>query len=233
MIQNIAKHTRLAVFDCDGTLVDSQHNIVAAMEEAWRAHGLTPVPGEMVRRVVGLPLVDAIAALHPEGALEEHLRLSDVYKDAFRSLRMQADHHEPLYPGTAAALDALEQAGWLLAVATGKSRRGLLATLSRHGLESRFIVLKTADDAPGKPNPDMLLDAMTETGAVPDTTVMVGDTVFDIEMALNARTGAIGVSWGYHEPAELVAAGAHRIIDDFADLAEAVAGLRGDSDASR
>lgn len=224
---------RLAVFDCDGTLVDSQHNIVAAMDAAFRAFGLEPVADAAVRRVVGLPLVEAIAALYPEGEAGEHERLSDFYKDAFRVLRQQPDHHEPLYPGTVEALDALERAGTLLAVATGKSRRGLLATLERHGLGARFVTLKTADDGPGKPNPHMLLDAMAEAGAAPEDTVMIGDTIFDIEMALAARTAAIGVSWGYHEPAELSAAGACHIIDAFGDLEGVLAGLWGDEDATR
>jgi phosphoglycolate phosphatase len=223
----------LAVFDCDGTLVDSQHNIVAAMTEAWRAFGLEPLAGAEVRRVVGLPLVDAIAVLFPDGERRDHIALSDLYKDAFRALRHQPDHHEPLYPGAVETLDDLEADGVLLAVATGKSRRGLVATLDRHGLAERFTVLKTADDAPGKPNPDMLLAAMSETGASPDSTVMIGDTVFDIEMAVNARIPAIGVSWGYHDPVELVSAGANEIVDRFGDVVHAAAALWRDGDATR
>lgn len=223
----------LAVFDCDGTLVDSQHNIVAAMTEAWRAYGLEPLAGAAVRRVVGLPLVDAIALLFPDGERRDHIALSDLYKDAFRTLRLKPDHHEPLYPGAIEALDALESGGALLAVATGKSRRGLVATLERHGLAERFTVLKTSDDAPGKPNPHMLLDAMSETGARPESTVMIGDTVFDIKMAINARTPSIGVSWGYHDPAELVSAGATEIVERFGDVVKAVADLWGGSDATR
>ena len=233
MVRHESSSPCLAVFDCDGTLVDSQHNIVAAMTEAWRAFGLEPLGGGAVRRVVGLPLVDAIAVLFPEGERRDHIALSDLYKDAFRSLREQADHHEPLYPGAVETLEHLEADGVLLAVATGKSRRGLVATLDHHGLAQRFTVLKTADDAPGKPNPDMLLDAMNETGATPDTTVMIGDTVFDIEMAVNAQTPAIGVSWGYHDPAELVSAGASEIVERFGDVVKAAAALWGGANATR
>ena len=233
MISRESSSPCLAVFDCDGTLVDSQHNIVAAMAEAWRAFGLEPPLGGAVRRVVGLPLVDAIAVLFPEGERRDHIALSDLYKDAFRILRQRPDHHEPLYPGTIETLNILETKGVLLAVATGKSRRGLVATLDRHGLAERFTVLKTADDAPGKPNPHMLLAAMKETGATPETTVMIGDTVFDIEMAVNAQTPAIGVSWGYHDPAELVSAGASEIVDRFGDVIQAVTGIWGGADATR
>ena len=233
MIRPESSSPSLAVFDCDGTLVDSQHNIVAAMTEAWRAFGLEPLGGGAVRRVVGLPLVDAIAILFPDGERRDHIALSDLYKDAFRTLRQHPDHHEPLYPGAVETLDSLEADGVLLAVATGKSRRGLVATLDRHGLAERFTVLKTADDAPGKPNPDMLLAAMNETGATTETTVMIGDTVFDIEMAVNARIPAIGVSWGYHDPAELVSAGANEIVERFGDVVRAVAGIWGGADATR
>jgi phosphoglycolate phosphatase len=218
---------RLAVFDCDGTLVDSQHNIVAAMDAAWRTHGLHPLPATTVRRVVGLPLLEAIASLHPSGTDEIHLSLTEQYKLAFHALRQQADHSEPLFPGTLEALNELEEAGYLLAVATGKSRRGLNATLERHGLQDRFISLKTADDGPGKPHPHMLEQAMAEAGASPDSTVMVGDTIFDMEMACNAKVRSVGVSWGYHEPDELRAAGAAAVIDEFGELAALTAALLG------
>jgi phosphoglycolate phosphatase len=233
MIRRESSSPCLAVFDCDGTLVDSQHNIVAAMTEAWRAFGLEPLGGGAVRRVVGLPLVDAIAILFPDGERRDHIALSDLYKEAFRTLRQQPDHQEPLYPGAVEALDSLEADGVLLAVATGKSRRGLVATLDRHGLAQRFTVLKTADDAPGKPNPDMLLAAMNETGATPKSTVMIGDTVFDIEMAVNAQIPAIGVSWGYHDPTELVSAGANEIVERFGDVVRAVAVIWGGENATR
>ena len=233
MTSTVSSLPRLAVFDCDGTLVDSQHNIVAAMAAAWREFGMEPAPANAVRRVVGLPLVDAIAALLPDAPRDDHQGLSEAYKKAFHALRLRPDHEEPLYPGVVAALDALAASGALLAVATGKSRRGLLATLERHGLTGRFVVLKTADDAPGKPNPDMLLDAMAETGVTPADTVMIGDTVFDVAMARAARTGAIGVSWGYHDPAELMAAGAHCVVDSFADLGKAISELWEKANATR
>jgi len=224
---------RLVVFDCDGTLVDSQHNIVASMAASWRANELPPPPAANVRRVVGLPLLEAIVNLHPQGSREVHMSLVDCYKDAFYSLRQQPDHREPLYPGTVEALDAMEAAGYLLAVATGKSLRGLNATLERHGLEGRFATLKTADDGPGKPHPHMLEAAMAETGAGPASTVMIGDTIFDIEMARNAQVRSIGVSWGYHDPTELHTSGAAGVIDEFGELAEMTATLFGDENATR
>lgn len=216
---------RLAVFDCDGTLVDSQHMIVAAAETAWRGYGIAPPSADMVRRGVGLPLGEAIARLHPDGGPDDHAALCGLYKDAFHAQRAEPDHHEPLYPGVAEALAELADAGVLLAVATGKSRRGLVHTLDYHGLLDRFVALKTADDGPGKPNPYMLLEAMAETGAGSADTVMIGDTTFDILMAVAAGTPSVGVSWGYHDPDELAAAGADGIVDRYSELGGALAAI--------
>lgn len=218
---------RLAVFDCDGTLVDSQHTIVAAMSAAWEAKGLLGPEPEAVRRVVGVPLIVAIAELLPEAGADDHVTLSRYYREAFHELRQAPDYHEPLFPGAVEALDALEASDFVLGIATGKSRRGLEATLARHGLGGRFVTVQTSDQGPGKPSPDMLLRAMAEAGAGPRTTVMIGDTVFDVEMAIAADAFAIGVGWGYHDSEELRVAGAAVIVDAFADIPAAAARLTG------
>ncbi len=218
---------RLAVFDCDGTLVDSQHLILQAMTAAFAALGREPPPAAGVRRVIGLSLAECMVRLAPEESPDHHSRLVAAYKDAFFALRRDPDLHEPLFPGAIEALEALEAAGFLMGVATGKARRGLAAVLERHGLGRFFHTLQTADDGPGKPHPSMLLRAMAETGAAPADTVMVGDTTFDMTMARGASVAAIGVAWGYHDPAELLAAGAHALIDSFAELEPLLAGPGG------
>ncbi|PIW29935.1 MAG: haloacid dehalogenase [Rhodospirillales bacterium CG15_BIG_FIL_POST_REV_8_21_14_020_66_15] len=211
---------KLCVFDCDGTIVDSQDSIVRSMQTAFRACGLeVPAPRD-IRRVVGLPLATAALLLAPAGTdarMAENL--AEAYRDTFSGLRRSGQIDDPLYPGVHAAVDALDAAGWLLGIATGKGRRGLDQTLERHGLKGRFVTLQTADSAPGKPDPGMLLNAMAEAGADRADTVMIGDTTFDIEMSKNAGVLAIGVAWGYHETAELTAAGAQRVIAGFEDLA--------------
>ena len=213
---------RLAVFDVDGTMIDSQHNIVAAVSAAWQADGReAPAPGR-IRRNIGLPLIEAIAALAPEESAEAHQKLARYFKDSFIANRQRPDHEEPLYPGCLEALDALEAAGYVLGIATGKSRRGLDVVLERFGLERRFATTQTGDDGPGKPNPYMLMRAMEDTGAQPSATAMIGDTSFDILMAVSAKTHAFGVAWGYHEPHELKEAGASQVVERFADLPSAL-----------
>jgi len=204
---------RLAVFDCDGTLVDSQHSIVACMEAAFVAAGLAAPTAEAVRRVVGLPLAESVARLSPVLVAGECKRIAEFYKQAFTAMRRDSPIDEPLFPGVRELLDVLAGEGVVLGVATGKGRRGLRITLEHHGLLDRFVTLQTADDAPGKPHPEMLRRAMAETGADSATTAMIGDTTYDILMARSAGTAAIGVAWGYHPPAELLAAGAHAVVD--------------------
>ena len=209
---------RLAVFDCDGTLVDGQHSIIAAMQEAFRAEQLAEPPAEAVRRIVGLPLMDAVTKLAPANDPARLAAVGRNYKDAYKRIRESGRHFEPMFPGVVETLEIFRESGFELAVATGKSRHGLAATLEYHGLSGYFTTLKTSDDGPGKPNPHMLLCAMADTGADPTQTVMIGDTVFDMEMARGARVAAIGVAWGYHEDAELEAAGAAEIARSFGEL---------------
>jgi len=223
---------RLVVFDYDGTLVDSQAAIVGTMREAFGELGLAAPAPEAVRRVVGLALERAIDRLCPrppedpaDGALVA--ALAAAYRRRFIALRTQHGIlHEPLFDGIREALAALARPERCFAIATGKNRRGLLAGLAGHGLADRFQLLKTADDGPSKPHPEILQQAMRETGVEPAETLMVGDTVFDIEMARSAGAHALGVAWGYHPHDELLAAGAHGVArrpSDLADLVEALA----------
>jgi phosphoglycolate phosphatase len=126
-------------------------------------------------------------------------------------LRAEGKVEEPMFDGIAQALDALEADGWLLGVATGKSDRGLALVLAGHDLAKRFVTLQTADRHPSKPHPSMVAQAMAEAGAEPATTVVIGDTRYDIAMAHNAGVRAIGVAWGYHDAAELLEEGADAV----------------------
>jgi phosphoglycolate phosphatase len=212
---------RLFVFDCDGTLVDSQHSIVAAMAAAWARHDLPAPAASDVRRIVGLTLEIAIARLLPEADDAKHRALAAAYREIVHGLRVgkaQDTLQEPLFPGIRELIEALAAPEIFLGVATGKNRRGLEHTLSTHGLRERFHTLQTADVCRSKPDPEMVLRAMAETGMEPASTVVIGDTSFDMEMARAAGATAIGVAWGYHEVAELWSAGAHAVISQPADL---------------
>jgi len=213
---------RLAVFDCDGTLVDSQHSIVASMHAAFEHHGFEIPDAEAVRRVVGLPLDVAIRHLAPQVDEAFSAEVSETYKSAFYDLRQAGDVEEPLFAGISGVLDRLDAAGWLMGVATGKSHRGLSATLNFHKLYDRFVTHQTADRAHGKPHPDMMNKAMSATGASREDTIMIGDTTFDIEMAKNAGVRSIGVTWGYHQPQELLDAGAASVVTTADQLATAL-----------
>ena len=199
---------RLAIFDCDGTLVDSQANIHAAMMACFAAAGLAAPDRAAVRRIVGLSLPEAMRALLPDEGDARHQALTEGYKLSFRQMRERGEVEEQLYDGIPEVLAKMEAEGWLLGVATGKSDRGLRHVLEHHGLFNRFVTLQTADRHPSKPHPSMIEAAMAEAGVEAAQTVMIGDTSYDILMAHNAGVRAIGVAWGYHEPAKLLAEGA-------------------------
>ncbi len=209
---------KLALFDCDGTMVDSQANICASMDQAFEKHGLVPPDHHRVRRIVGLSLMEAVAQLLPDGDKAIVAAVTQSYKDGFFALREAGSVHEPLYEGLLQLLEELEASGWVLGVATGKSDRGLRHVLETHGLSDRFVTLQTADRHPSKPHPAMVELAIVEAGAAPETTAMIGDTSFDMEMAVNARVRAVGVDWGYHDEHELITAGAEIVAATMADL---------------
>lgn len=211
--------TKLAIFDCDGTLVDSQANICRAVEEALSEARIDVPSRERIRRIVGLSLVEAMKALLPDASDADHRRLAQAYKDKFFAMRTSgALAEEPLFDGIDVLIERLADDGWMLGVATGKSDRGLNLILTAHGLKHHFVTLQTADRHPSKPHPSMIEAALAEAGVDPARTAMVGDTSYDMAMAINAGVRAVGVAWGYHPAEELIAAGAHGVALAVADL---------------
>ncbi len=209
---------RLVIFDVDGTLVDSQNEIMAAMALAHGDVGLPlPARSEIISRV-GLSLDAFFHGLHPDRP-DLTADLTAAYKDAFRTL---ADRHRtqppPLFDGVEQVLRTLAaQPTTLLGLATGKSRRGVDRFVDQHGLKDVFLTVQTADTHPSKPNPSMLRAAMAETGVDAARCVFVGDTRFDMDMARAAGVGPIGVRWGYHPATSL---GTNHILDQMVDLPE-------------
>ena len=209
---------RLAIFDCDGTLVDGQANICEAMEEACQAADLPVPPRVKIRRIIGLSLPQALFYLAPDASEGQRALAVDTYKQAFRKSRSEGRLSEPLFAGMADLLADLKQAGWLLGVATGKSDRGLRSCLDQHRIATLFTTLQAADYHPSKPHPAMIEAAMEEAGVGPQDTVMIGDTSFDMTMAHNAEVRAIGVAWGYHDAAELLEEGADIVAETIDEL---------------
>ncbi len=216
---------RLVVFDVDGTLIDSQEFILAAMHRAFGGLGVALPSREQVLSIVGLSLENAIQVLIPGLAAVERARVTQLYKQAFFALREEngGEANAPLYAFTREALELLHgQDEVLLGVATGKARRGLDHVCSAHDLDRYFVTRQTADQHPSKPHPSMLIAALADTGVEAGNAVMVGDTTFDVEMGAAAGYYTIGVTWGYHAPQALMDAGADVLIDSFEDLQPAL-----------
>jgi phosphoglycolate phosphatase len=214
---------KLAVFDCDGTLVDGQASICNAMDAAFAACGQALPDRHQVRRIVGLSLPQAIRLLLPGADANLRGGIDEAYRGAFRAAREAGQLVEPLYDGITPLLDRLRASGWTLGVATGKSDRGLEHCLAMHGLTAHFVTLQTADRHPSKPHPAMLEAAMAQALAGRAETVMIGDTAYDIEMAVTAGVRAIGVDWGYHTAQELHDAGAEAVALSPAELGDMLA----------
>jgi phosphoglycolate phosphatase len=219
---------RLAIFDCDGTLVDSQHSIHEAMSHAFVQAGQAVPALAAVRATIGLSLLHSVQRLLPEAEAALHDELVAGYKAFFTEQRRRENLKEPLFAGTREALAALGAEGWLMGVATGKGRRGLDAILARHDLAGHFMTLQTADVCRSKPDPEMVERALLEAGGLaPEAAVVIGDTSFDMLMARNAGVRAIGVTWGYHDAETLRDAGADIVIERYEELPAAAAQLVG------
>ncbi len=194
---------RLLVFDWDGTLADSTAIIAGALQAACRDVG-EPVPDDLSARfVIGLGLGDALAHVAPALPIERHPELSARYRHHYLS----RDAQIPLFDGVPALLDDLRAEGFMLAVATGKTRIGLDRALAGNALAERFHATRCADEGRPKPHPDMLLHLMATLGVAPGETLMIGDTTHDLELARAAGVDAVAVAYGAHEPAGLAAAG--------------------------
>lgn len=205
----------LLVFDWDGTLMDSIDRIVASMEAAATDLDLVPLERVDVLNIIGLGLPEAIARLFPQAGQDMHSRFADRYRHYFVEA---SPVPAPLFPGAAATLASLREQGYLLAVATGKARRGLDRALADTGCAHFFHASRCADEVKSKPHPQMLLEIMAQLDVPAHATLMIGDTDYDMKMAVNAGVPALAVSYGVHTGERLRQHGPLACLDAIGEL---------------
>jgi phosphoglycolate phosphatase len=206
---------KLIVFDWDGTLMDSEGRIVASMEKAIGAAGLAPLPPEQIRDIIGLGLLEAVQTLLPAETPTVQEGVVEHYRNHYLSSQGEPT---PLFPGADVVVRELERQDYLLAVATGKSRRGLNRSLQESGLAECFQATRCADEAFSKPHPQMLLEIMDELGTIPVETLMIGDTAYDMLLAANAGAHALAVDYGVHSRERLMEHGALDCLGDVREI---------------
>ncbi|WP_300395736.1 HAD-IA family hydrolase [Henriciella sp.] len=209
---------KLAIWDMDGTIVDSREVIQTAMCRAFGMCGLPEPAYEETRKIVGLGLDEACRTLAPD--YDDLPGLVEAYRQAFIARRTEKGFREPLYEGAIETLERLANDNWLIAMATGKSHRGIRAIFEMHPLEQYFDTIWCADDGPGKPHPFMVEQCMGTLGCEPNQSLIIGDAIHDIAMGRNAGIHTMGVSWGFGRTEELDAAGAHEVHHDFRSLGD-------------
>ncbi|MBB3946954.1 phosphoglycolate phosphatase [Rhizobium skierniewicense] len=206
---------KLVLFDCDGTLVDSAGLIHEVMARTFVHFGYDRPDVSLTKSIIGLTLDIAIARMQGKPHVDdEAVAMTAHYKAIYAETRAEAGFEEPVFEGIHAMVDVLAKRDELLMGAvTGKSRRGLNLIMDTHGFRQHFIVSRTADDCPSKPHPAMVTECCGQTGIVPTDTIVIGDAIYDMQMAKAAGAKAIGVSWGYASVDDLWKAGADAIVN--------------------
>lgn len=205
---------KLLIFDWDGTLMDSQARIVLSFQTAIHELDLPSRSPAQIRYIIGLGLEEAVRRLLPEVSPQQHLALAECYRTHFFNTPLAT----PLFPGVTTTLQRLYQAGYWLAVATGKSRRGLNQALLETGLKDLFHSTRCCEETSSKPHPQMLHEIMDELGVTSQDSVMIGDTEYDLQMAHHAKMAAIAVSYGVHDKQRLLEYRPLSCLDDFSHL---------------
>lgn len=193
--------TQLIIFDWDGTLMDSEGEILACMRAAIHDLGLEPRTDTQMKNIIGLGLQEALRTLYPQGSNDELVQLTARYRHHFLEVKREPSQ---LFAGVQEMIEELHEAGHFLAIATGKGRQGLNRVLAETGLRDYFHTTRCADECHSKPHPQMLHEIMDYFGLEPDTALMIGDTEYDLQMANNAGVKSLAVSYGVHDKQRLL-----------------------------
>lgn len=208
----------LLIFDWDGTLADSTGQIVRSMQIAIAELGWEPRSDQQVGELIGLGLKDGLGKLYPESDAQALMELLGVFRQQWLTLGT-GSAEAPLFSGAAATLSALHDAGYTLAIATGKSRKGLDRSLTWHRpIRGLFSATRTADETADKPHPRMLEELLAECGLPPQRALMIGDTSYDAEMAAALGMTCLGVATGVHDADRIRRAGALTVVGSVSDL---------------
>ena len=214
------KNLKLALFDYDGTIVDSAGMIVQGAIEAFRMCGLPDPDPQKVRENIGRPLAVALDVYMPVGYTVTPEQISEAYRSWYAEQGRLGLQNEPLYPGMVELIHELKSNDWLIGIATNKSRIGLTNGLAKHNLSNIFDITLSTDENIAKPNPAMALRAMKELGVEEKYSVIIGDTINDIGLGVNSGITSIGVTWGYNNSKLLISAGANHLVDNAQDLSK-------------
>lgn len=206
---------KLVIFDWDGTLFDSIDNICHSMLQAGHLASAPRRAKDDIKNIIGLSLDKAVDTVWPELSLNEKNTIIEHYK----AIYVASDQTPPLaYPGVIGVLNKLQAADMKMAVATGKSRRGLERVMSLTNTRDYFVASRCADEAISKPHPLMLEQILAELNISPEHAIMIGDTEYDLNMATNAGMKSIGVTYGAHQEERLRACQPYALINDFYQL---------------
>jgi phosphoglycolate phosphatase len=216
----LIKNLKLALFDYDGTIVDSAGMIVQGAIEAFRMCGLPDPDPQKVRENIGRPLTVALDVYMPVGYTVTPEQISEAYRSWYAEQGRLGLQNEPLYPGMVELIHELKSNDWLIGIATNKSRIGLTNGLAKHNLSNIFDITLSTDENIAKPNPAMALRAMKELGVEEKYSVIIGDTINDIGLGVNSGITSIGVTWGYNNRKLLMSAGANHLVDNAEDLSK-------------
>ena len=214
------KNLKLALFDYDGTIVDSAGMIVQGAIEAFRMCGLPDPDPQKVRENIGRPLAVALDVYMPVGYTVTPEQISEAYRSWYAEQGRLGLQNEPLYPGMVELIHELKSNDWLIGIATNKSRVGLTNGLAKHNLSNIFDITLSTDENIAKPNPAMALRAMKELGVEEKYSVIIGDTINDIGLGVNSGITSIGVTWGYNNRKLLMSAGANHLVNNAQDLSK-------------